>query len=174
MSLHLTCWYSVMSLCLKYDVSTSHLYYYFCIACACVSFVSFWTNIHQSLINVVSPPLYNILLPPPQIGLTKDTLFVNTFHWDHKKVDEEEVRTNKCSCLKKSASKGWSKYKDQQLFMPCSLMKSQWLLSPTLQEDYSVAYRLPIQCKICLRQLFHNGEYKSVLIHNSQLLTLPS
>ena len=48
----------------------------------------------KPFINVMSPPLYNILLPPPQIGLMKDTLFVDMFCWDHKKVNEEEMRTN--------------------------------------------------------------------------------
>ena len=29
--------------------------------------------------------------------MTKDTLFVDILHWDCKKVNEEEMRTNKCS-----------------------------------------------------------------------------
>ena len=37
-----------------------------------------------------------LLLLPPQIGLMKDTLFVDLFLWDHKKVNQEEMQTNKC------------------------------------------------------------------------------
>ena len=37
-----------------------------------------------------------LLLPPPQIGLTKDALFVDLFLWHHKKVNQEKMRTNKC------------------------------------------------------------------------------
>ena len=80
-------------------------------ACAWVSFMSFWTNVHQYNVSadcIVSGLLLNVsadsmishlllLLPPPQIGLMKDTLFVDMFHWDCKKVNEEEMRTNKCS-----------------------------------------------------------------------------
>ena len=67
-------------------------------ACSCVSFMSFRTNVHQYNVstNNIMSLLMLLLLLPPQIGLMKDTLFVDLFLWDHKKVNQEEVRTNKC------------------------------------------------------------------------------
>ena len=52
----------------------------------------------------VSAPMYNVLLPPPQIGLTKDTLFVDIF--DNTTIDKIALFVSESSLKRDKGSEG--------------------------------------------------------------------
>ena len=123
----------------------------------CHSGQTFINIMSPPFINVMSLPLYNILLLPPQIGLTKDTLFfVDIFCWDQ---DEEEMRTNKCSCLRSP----WVKV-DQKIRTSKCL-------------HHAVSWRVNDFWHQCCKKIiqFHASSQSSVRfvhIHNSQFIAL--
>ena len=110
-------------------------------------------------ISLVDRSILFVLLPPPQIGLMKDTLFEGIFC---KKVNEEEMRTNKCSYLRNS----WVKVDQKIRARKYSCHAVSWRVDNNFVANAArrFASRLSIQYKIRSHWLFHNGIYKIAYI----------